>query len=407
MTAYAYLRKSVVKQDDPNNSPEAQEAAVKALAALEGDGDNLVILSDWDKSGKLGRDKRPGYDALWQAIEGGKCTAVYSYSFSRLGRKMSDLLALFDACSDRGIPVRLRADKIDTGSASGRMVAGILASVATFESDVAGERRKAANGAKLARGESLRTVPLYGSKPGHDPAAVLAAWHETGSFNATAALLNERHIPCRNSKRGWWPSSVARLVRRLDPTIPPEGLQGVKAGAASAFTLARLLTCGTCGTMLSGHAPGARSPEVRYVCRRSNLSPHPRGSIRESAIMPAIIEEVAHLRTPSQMPTTKGDVTARADLEARRLNILDMREAGQIDRAECDRRLTAVTEALGKLDARRVILSVPPVSEVDWTKPPAILGTFLRAVFERIELDPETMQPRPDGFTWKVPEARS
>lgn len=404
MPAYAYLRKSVVKQDDPNNSHEAQEAAVKALATLEGDTLTAeTILSDWDLSGKLGRDKRPGYDRLWRAIESGECTAVYSYSFSRLGRKMSELMALFDACAERDIPVRLRADKIDTGSASGRMLAGILASVAAFEADVAGERRKAANGAKLLKGESLRTVPLYEDK--HALAPVLAAWRETGSFNATAELLNRRHVPCRNSKRGWWPSSVARLLRRVDPTIPKEGSKGAKAGPAS-FTLARLLRCGTCGTMLTGHAPGTRAPGVRYICRRANLSPHPRGSIVEAAILPAIIAEGSHLRTPSQMATTEGDVTARADLEARRLNVLDMREAGQIDRPECDRRLAAVSEALGKLDARRVVLSVPPVSEVDWMNPPAVLNKLLRAVFQSIELDPDTMQPRPDGFAWKVPEWR-
>jgi len=46
---------------------------------------SLVLLSDWDKSeGRLGRSKRPGYDALWKAIESGACTAVYSYSMSRL-----------------------------------------------------------------------------------------------------------------------------------------------------------------------------------------------------------------------------------------------------------------------------------------------------------------------------------
>ena len=405
MTAYAYLRKSVVKQDDPNNSPEAQEAAVKALASLEGDGDSLVILSDWDKSGKLGRDKRPGYDALWQAIETGRCSAVYSYSFSRLGRKMSDLLALFDACADRGIPVRLRADKIDTGSASGRMVAGILASVATFEADVAGERRKAANGAKLARGESLRTVPLYGSKPGHDPAAVLAAFAETGSYNATARLLNERRVPCRNSKRGWWPSSVSRLVRRLDPSVGDSGEQGVKAGPAS-FTLARLLSCGTCSTILTGHSAGDRAPHVRYGCRRANLSPHARGSITEAAIMPAIIAELAHLRAPGEVETGE-DEAPRADLEAKRLRVLDMYADGVIDKADRDNRLAVVTDGLAKLDARRVVLAVPPVAEVDWTKPPRMLNDLLRHVFERIELDPETMQPLPDGFTWTVPEWRA
>ena len=89
MTAYAYLRKSVARQDDPHNSAEAQEAAVRAMAARYGDTDGLVILSDWNVSGRLGRAKRAGYDTLWQAIETGACSALYSYSMSRLARSVA------------------------------------------------------------------------------------------------------------------------------------------------------------------------------------------------------------------------------------------------------------------------------------------------------------------------------
>jgi hypothetical protein len=80
---------------------------------------------------------------------------------------------------------------------------------------------------------------------------------------------------------------------------------------------------------------------------------------------------------------------------------------GVIDKADRDNRLAVVTDGLAKLDARRVVLAVPPVAEVDWTKPPRMLNDLLRHVFERIELDPETMQPLPDGFTWTVPEWRA
>jgi len=55
----AYLRKSVVRQDDPNNSAEAQEAAVRAMAARHGDAEGLVVLSDWDKSGGSGERSAP------------------------------------------------------------------------------------------------------------------------------------------------------------------------------------------------------------------------------------------------------------------------------------------------------------------------------------------------------------
>jgi DNA invertase Pin-like site-specific DNA recombinase len=405
MPAYAYLRKSVVRQDDPANSAEAQEKAVRAIAARHGDSDSLVLLSDWDKSGKLGRSKRPGYDALWQAIESGTATAVYSYSMSRLARSVSELTKLFETCAAKSIPVRLEADVVDTSTASGRMTATILASVAAFEADVAGERMRAAMHAKADRGERIGTATFYGDRDGEDPDAVLAAFAEAGSFSAASKLLNARGIRPRASRRGWWPSSVAVVVRRLDPSLPalrPD--RGVAAGG-SEFTLGRLLHCPTCGTMLSG-TRDRDGQRVRYSCRLGTSLPHPRISVTESHILPAVRDELARLRTPDKVETS-GDEAQRADLEAKRLRVIDLYADGVIDKPERDHRLAAVTDALAALDDRRVVLAVPDVRGLDWTKPPRVLNELLRAVFERIDLDPATFQPRPDGFAWTVPEWRA
>lgn len=410
MTAYAYLRKSVVRVDDPTNSAEAQEAAVRAMAARYGDVLSAeTILSDWDKSGRLGRDKRPGYDALWQAIEAGTCTALYSYSLSRLGRSVSELSRLFEACAARSVPLRLTADSVDTSTASGRMTANILASVAAFEADVQGERLRASYAAKSARGERIGTVPYYGDKPGEDAAAVLAAFRSTGSYNAAAKLLNERGVKPRasNGRRTdgraiWWASSVQVIVKRLDPSVMPmRPAQGVRS--AHKFTLSRLLTCPTCSTLLTGGSDrdGRR---VRYLCRLGSVTPHPRMSVTESHILPAIMAEVAHLRTPEQYETETGDPAARAGLDARRLRIIDMYDGGLIDRSDRDRRLAAVTDELQRLDARSVVMAVPAV---DWSRPPHALNVVLSALFERIDLDPETFRPLPRGYVWRVPEWRA
>ncbi len=297
MPAYAYLRKSVVRQDDPKNSAEAQEAAVRAMAGRYGDGDGLRILSDWDKSGRLGRAGRPGYDALWRAIEDGSCTALYSYSMSRLARSVAELLRLFEACTERHIPIRLESDVIDTATASGRMVAGILANVAAFEADVAGERLRAALSAKAARGERIGTVLFYGDRAGEDPAAVLAAFREAGSYSGAAKLLNERGVKTRSTngrrtdaRRVWWPSSVQVIIRRLDPSVLPLRPSKGAAAGGSDFVLARLLRCPTCGTMLTG-TRDRDGHRVRDSCRLGTVTPHPRISITESHILPSIQAE--------------------------------------------------------------------------------------------------------------------
>jgi len=57
-----------------------------------------------------------------------------------------------------------------------------------------------------------------------------------------------------------------------------------------------------------------------------------------------------------------------------------------------------------RIDARRVVRAIP---RVDWDWPPRELNAVLRALFVRIELEPDTFQPMPKGFIWTVPEWRS
>jgi DNA invertase Pin-like site-specific DNA recombinase len=403
MPAYAYLRKSVMHDlDNPGASPAFQEEAVRRLAATHGDADGLVILSDWDKSGRLGADKRPGYRALLEAIEGGQATAVYSYSLSRLARSVPELSRLMADCAKRGIPVRLDADRIDTSTASGMLTAHVLAAVAQFEADVASERVRAAIAVKVAKGERIGTVPFYGDDEADDVAAVLAAFREAGSYSGAARLLNERGVKPRNGKRGWWPSSVNVVINRLEPSATVLGRsRGVRAGGSD-FILARLLRCPTCGTQLTGtrDRDGRR---VRYSCRLGSVRPHPRVSVTEHLILPAIRAEVARLRAPEAVQAVRDDARQRPALEARRARILDMYESGDIDKPEKDRRLSEVAEGLARLDSRRTMMAVP---KVDWTWEPKKLNAVLRALFERIELDASTFQPKATGFVWTVPEWR-
>lgn len=405
MTAYAYLRKSSVHDPAREVSYEVQEAAVRELAKRHGDnGGTLVILSDWNVSGRKGRDKRPGYGALLDAIESGRCSAVYSYSLSRLGRSLPELARLIEDCDRRKIPVRLAVDNVDTTTASGRLLANVLGSVAAFEADVASERVRASNAAKVARGQKIGTAKEYGDKSGEDSAAVLAAFRSAGSYSAAAKVLNEAGVKPRNG-RAWWPSSVRVVVRRLDPSVAARrASRGYKAGGSD-FTLARLLRCPTCGTRLTGtrdRLDGKNKGRVRYACRLGTALPHPRISVSEHLIMPAIQSEAAHLITPEQIEAAADDTGTRAKLDTRRARILDMYESELIDRADRDRRLKGVADELSNLDARRIVQNVP---EIDWQWPARTLNAVLRALFDRVELDPETFQPT--HFEWSVPEWRS
>jgi DNA invertase Pin-like site-specific DNA recombinase len=403
MTAYAYLRKSSVHDPTREVSYEVQEAAVRELAKRHGDnGGSLVILSDWDKSGRLGRDKRPGYSALLDAIEDGRCSAVYSYSLSRLGRSLPELARLIEDCEKRKIPVRLAVDAVDTSTASGRLLANVLGSVAAFEADVASERVRAAHAAKRARGEKIGTAKVYGDKPGEDSAAVLTAFREAGNYSATAKLLNERGVKSRGGGL-WWASAVRLVVRRLDPSIAAQRPSRGYKVLGTEFILAKLLRCPTCGTRLSGtrdRIDGPNKGRIRYACRQGTVTPHPRVSITESHILPKIREEAGMLRPPTD-PVAMAERSGQAALEARRLRVLDLYESGHIDKEERERRLSVITDRMSQIDAQSVLRAIPTL---DWSWSPRTINRVLRALFERIELDPETFQPV--RFEWTVPEWR-
>lgn len=409
MTAFAYLRKSVVHNAEKEVSPAMQEAAVQDLAGRHGDNHGaLVVLSDLDKSGRLGREKRPGYDALLTAIEEGRCTAVYSYSLSRLGRSVQELARLIADCDKRGIPVRLVRDAIDTSTASGKAMAHMLMTMAQFESDVASERQLDANTRKRAEGRPVGTTRFYGDVPGEDPAVVLAAFHEAGSYNGAARLLNERGIKPRNRKV-WWASAVRHVVQRLDPTVIVRKDERSSAPIAATFLLSRLLRCPWCGAFLTGGRPTRGTGRaVRYACRQGSTLPHGLHSIAESAILPAIRVE-AELLSPggSVIKTKKGTSGDYDALAAKRERVLVNFEDGLIDKTRRDERLAAVDAEIEKVQDRRVLLIRPRLS---WTwgsegEDTRVINRALRDLWSEVRLDQETMQPV--KFEWRVPEWRA
>jgi len=398
VTAYAYLRKSSI-QNSTDVSAQAQEHAIRELAARHGDNHgSLVVLSDMDISGQQKAiARRKGYQALVGAIESGACTAVYSYSLSRLTRSVAELDRFFALCDEHKVPVRLVADAVDTSTASGRLTMHVLSSVAQFEAEVASERIRSRMALKRANGERLGGIP-YGDQDGEDAQPVLDAFAEAGSFTGAARILNERGVQPRRADL-WRAGSVATLVQRADPSIHPG--KGVKHGYD--FMFSRLLACGVCGTLLSGMANRKRpNTPIRYACSRAQYTLHPRRSIAEKDLLPGIMAEADRLQTPEAVESEQGDAGEREALEAQRLRIVDLFEAGEIDRGDRERRLAKVHERIANLDSKRIVQTVP---RIDWSWPPRELNRVLRAVFAEIRLDPETLQPV--TFTWTVPEWRA
>src|SRR5882757_11099740 len=91
------------------------------------------------------REQRPGLAALLDYARHGD--AIVVVGIDRLGRNAAEVMTTIRDLGERGIVLRSLRERIDTSNASGRMVAGVLASLAELELELGKERRTAARDA--------------------------------------------------------------------------------------------------------------------------------------------------------------------------------------------------------------------------------------------------------------------
>ena len=114
-------------------------------------------------SGTSKREQRPGLAALLDYGRPGD--AIVVVGIDRLGRNAAEVMVTIRELGERNIVLRSLREGIDTSNATGRMVAGVLASLAELELELGRERRAAAREAPRARGQSIgRPKALDASK---------------------------------------------------------------------------------------------------------------------------------------------------------------------------------------------------------------------------------------------------
>jgi len=425
MTAYGYIRKSVVHDATRMISPDMQEAEIRRLAEFDHH-DDVVILSDLDISGTKDRTQRPGWDEVLTAIESGECKDLYAYSMSRLARSVDQLSAVRKLCTKHGVELHLVKEKVDTSSASGRLYWNLQSSFEEFWADVTSERVKDAFATKRAKDPGWRGPGNrpYGEGEGEDVTAVVDAFREAGSFDGAARLLNERGVPSRYNGSLWFGSVVATIMRRVaGDEVLPAVRRGAPAGSHS-FRLSQLLACGTCGTFLTP-SKDARWEATRYYCHRARVVPHVRGWVTERVVLPGVAAEVgrAALMMKRMQKGSRDDEAQLAALAAKRIRIGENYDDGVYDKAKRDTRRAAVVEAESKLSTRRMVrrITIPPLI-MDATDEdgavvkggePAEVNAYLRRLLVRVVVD--MSEPGKKGpsksvpamkFEWRDPSLR-
>src|SRR6516225_5175738 len=104
-------------------------------------------------SGMSTREQRPGLAALLDYARPGD--AIVVIGIDRLGRNAAEVMVTIRDLRDRNVVLRSLREGIDTSNATGRMVAGVLASLAELELELGRERRSAAREARRSRGQHI------------------------------------------------------------------------------------------------------------------------------------------------------------------------------------------------------------------------------------------------------------
>jgi DNA invertase Pin-like site-specific DNA recombinase len=139
-TRIGYTRVSTVSQ-----TLEQQNEALEAAGVVKTFSDTM--------SGA--RDDRPGLADLIVYVREGDTVVVWK--LDRLGRNMLHILQTVKALTDRGVTLVSTTDGIDSSTAAGRMMIGVLGSLAEFERELVRERTalkrasSRANGTKFGR----------------------------------------------------------------------------------------------------------------------------------------------------------------------------------------------------------------------------------------------------------------
>src|SRR6476659_7618811 len=96
------------------------------------------------------RDDRPGLAALMDQLRAGDTVVVWK--LDRLGRNMLHILETVKVLTERGVTLVSTSDGIDSSTAAGRMMIGVLGSLAEYERELVNERTALKRAASRASG---------------------------------------------------------------------------------------------------------------------------------------------------------------------------------------------------------------------------------------------------------------
>lgn len=138
MRIIGYIRASTA---DQKVTLEAQQAKIQAMAVVKGETIQEFIIDSGESAKSL---ERPGMQRLLGMVDRRQVDAVIISKLDRITRSVRDLGNLMEKFEKRNVSLVSVEESLDTGTASGRLVINIMASVSQWEREAIGERTKTA-----------------------------------------------------------------------------------------------------------------------------------------------------------------------------------------------------------------------------------------------------------------------
>src|SRR3989344_2667096 len=156
--AAIYIRVSTEDQARFGISLQAQEDSLKNYCNALG----YQIYKIYKDEGKSAKDikHRPQMVQMLADAEIKKFQAIFIYKLDRFSRSIMDLISTIEKLKEWGVDFVSMQDKIETTSATGKLMFHIISAFAEFERNVTGERTHFTMKAKFQRGGLITRAPL-------------------------------------------------------------------------------------------------------------------------------------------------------------------------------------------------------------------------------------------------------
>ena len=311
-----YARQS---QDRDGTGDAVDRQVVACRRVVEDRGWTLVgaPLVDNDASGSTGK-RREQYERLLTMLREGTVDVAVVWNLDRLTRRLADVVEVLAICKDSGAKVTTVTGDLDLSTDTGRMLAGILTSVAMGEVERKGRRQRAANAQRAERGhmgwtrrpfaydrdhgrivvvpheaEALRRAAVTVSGGGTVAAAVrefdrqgltTTAGKPWSVTSLRRALMNPRYAgrvtyDGADVGAGTWPVILEQQAQERLAEVLSDVRRRTQQGTEPKYLLSGLARCGRCSDALLFASPmtskGRRWQVYRcrscYLTRRSDL----------------------------------------------------------------------------------------------------------------------------------------